>query len=76
MIIAILEALIAIPKIAGIVQGMISQVVYWWILKQKTDVLAAIADAAAMTAMAESDEDRFQAAATWQAVLKKSRASA
>jgi hypothetical protein len=69
----ILEALIAIPGIAAAVYKFVSAVVAWYVQKQTNETLAAIADAAAFAARAQTDADRYQAAQKWRDVLSRSR---
>lgn len=73
MIIAILNALIAIPKIASLVMTAVSDIVAWYVQKQTSDTLAAIADAAAFAAKAQTDDDRYQAAQKWRDALSRDR---
>ena len=70
---AILNALIAIPKIGAYVQWAVQQVVSWYINHQDTATLSAIADAAALSARAQTQEDRINAAKAWQSALSQSR---
>ncbi len=76
LIIAILDALVAIPKIADMVMGAVSAVVGWWVTKQTNDTLSAISHAAALAARAQTDEQRYEAAAAWQKALSRPRISA
>jgi hypothetical protein len=71
--IAVLNALIAIPKIAGIVEQLCSAVSAWWISRQNEETYAKIIDAAALAARAKTQEERFIAADTWRAVLSRPR---
>jgi hypothetical protein len=73
MVIAILNALVAIPKIADLVMQTVSAIVGWYIQKQTSDTLAAIADAAAFAARAQTDEQRYQAAEKWRTALSRPR---
>lgn len=73
MIPKILDALISIPKIAGYVELAVSAIVSWYVTKQTTETLSAIADAAAFAARANSDEDRYKAAEMWRAALSRDR---
>ena len=73
MIVTILNALIAIPKIADLVMSAVSQIVSWYVQKQTSDTLAAISDAAAFAARAQTDDDRMQAAQKWRDALSNPR---
>lgn len=73
MIIAVLNALIAIPRIAGLVQMVVQTIVSWYMQKQTSEALSAIADAAALGARAQTDADRYAAALAWKTALSKSR---
>lgn len=73
MISTILNALVAIPKILGFVEDFASAVTLWYCQRAQASTLKDIADAAALGARAQSDEDRYKAAAAWQAALSKPR---
>lgn len=74
MILAILNAIAAIPALLGYVEKFAAQVTLWWVQRQKAEVLAAIADAAALQAKAETDADRYKASDAWHAALSLPRA--
>lgn len=69
----ILNALIAIPKIAGYVEQVVAAAMAWYVARQKAETLAQIADAAAFAARAQTDEDRYQAAEKWRSALSSPR---
>lgn len=73
MIGSILSALAAIPSILKYVELFASAVSLWWVQRQTTANLQAIADAAALAARAKTDEDRYKAAEAWRAALSNSR---
>jgi hypothetical protein len=73
MLTTILNALIAIPQIATLVMNLVSSIVAWYMSHQTSDTLAAIADAAAFAAQANTDAQRYQAAAQWQKALSNTR---
>lgn len=75
LLIAVLDALAAIPAIAGYVNQVIQAVIGWYVARQQADALAAIADAAAFAARAQTDEDRYAAAKKWQQALSHPRIS-
>jgi hypothetical protein len=70
---ALLTALAAIPEAIALVEEIASAVTLWWMQRQSNETLAAISDAAALSAKAQSDEDRYQAAARWQSALSRPR---
>ena len=74
LVTGLLNALAALPAIAGYVERFCSAVVAWWVARQKAEVLASIADAAAFAARANTQEERYAAAAKWQVALSKPRA--
>lgn len=73
---AILSALAAIPAILGYVETFAGAVVLWYVQRAQTETLSAISDAAALAARAKTDDDRYKAAAAWQAALSKPRVTA
>ncbi len=75
-VIALLNALAAIPAILGTVERFCATIVGWYVARQKADVLAAIADAAALGARAKTQEERILVATAWQKALSKPRTSA
>lgn len=76
MILAILNALAAIPAILGYVEKFASAVTLWYISRQNNLTLSAISDAAALAARANSEDERYAAAQKWQEVLSRPRVSA
>ena len=74
-VIALLNALAAIPAIAGYLNQVIQTIALWYVQKQQTDALSAIADAAAFAARAQSDDDRYAAAQKWRDALSRARVS-
>lgn len=72
---AILNALIAIPKIGDMVSSIVDAIVTWWASRQTGETLVAIADAAALSARAQTDADRYAAAEAWQKALSRPRVS-
>lgn len=69
----ILNALVAIPKIAGIVEGICTSIVAWYIQNRTTQTLSQISDAIALTASAQTDQDRLNAMAALQKALSNTR---
>lgn len=74
-VIPLLNAIVAVPKIAGYVESFAAAVVNWYIGRQTTATLKAIADAAAFSARAKTKEDRFHAAQLWRDALSRPRIS-
>lgn len=75
MFVTILNALIAIPQIAGYVESAVQAIVLWYVQRANNETLSAIADASALAAKANTDEERYAAAQAWQAALTKPRVS-
>lgn len=75
MVLAILNAIAALPKLLGYVQSFAAQVTLWYVQHQNNETLAAIADAAALASRAQTDDERYQAAQKWQDALTRSRIS-
>lgn len=75
VVLAVLNAIAAIPAIAGYVQQAVQAIVGWYINKQNTETLAQIADAAASAARATNEEERYAAAQKWHDALSRSRIS-
>lgn len=75
IIIGIFTALANIKSIAGYVETFAGAVTYWYVSRQKAETLAGIADAAALAARAETDDQRYEAAAAWQKALSRPRSS-
>lgn len=71
-----LEALVAIPKIAGLVEKYVGAVVLWYVSRQKAETLGKFADAAAYASRATTQEERYNAAQKWQDALSRPRISA
>lgn len=69
----ILDFLVAIPQLVGVVESAVGAVTYWYIARQRRETLAEIADAAAFAARAETDQERYEAAQKWRAVLSRPR---
>lgn len=70
---AILNALIAIPKIMGYVESFAASITLWYCQRAQTHTLQAIADAAALGARAKTDEDRYHVAKAWSDALSRPR---
>lgn len=75
MIGSILSALAAIPQILGYVETFAGAVTAWYIERQKSETLSLIADAAALAARAQTDDDRYKAAEAWRVALSRPRNS-
>jgi hypothetical protein len=72
-LISLFNALAAIPKIAGYVDSFAGAVVLWWIQRQKKESMAAIADAAALAARANTPEEMYAATDAWHRALSLPR---
>ena len=73
MIATILNALIAIPQIAKIVEAVCVEVTTWWMGRQQSETYQAIIDAAALSAKAQSQADRQAALEKWRTALSRPR---
>ena len=73
MVLAILNALVAIPKIAGYIEDLAAAITSWYVQRQTTQTLAAIANAADLAASAQTQEQRYAAAQAWEAALSRPR---
>ena len=73
LVLAILNTLIAIPSIAGYVESFVSAITMWGIQRSTNATLAQISDAAAASAAATTDQERYAAAQLWQNALKNPR---
>jgi hypothetical protein len=73
MVLAILNALVAIPKIAGYIEDLAAAITSWWVARQTSQTLAAIANAADLAASATTQEQRYAAAQAWQTALSRPR---
>ena len=71
LVIAILQALVALPKIGELVNGWLAQIIAWYISSQNERNAQAIADAAAFSLRAQTKEDRLAAAKKWQDALSR-----
>jgi hypothetical protein len=73
MVLTILNALIAIPKIAGYIEAFAAAVTNWYVQRQTSQTLAAIANAADLAASAQTQEQRYAAAQAWETALSRPR---
>lgn len=72
-VIPLLNAIAAIPKIAGYVERFAAAVVSWYVERQTRESLKQIADAAALGARAKTREERLNAAEAWRKALARDR---
>lgn len=72
-IFSLFTALADIRAIAGYVEQFAAGVTLWYCQRQKAETLSMIADAAALGARAQTDEDRYKAATAWQSALNRPR---
>lgn len=70
---AILTGIVAFIRAIPIVDKWVQMLISAYMQAQTADVLAAVADAAAMGARAKTDDDRYKSAIAWQSALSKSR---
>lgn len=75
MVISLLNAIAAIPALVGYLNQFVQTVLGWYIGRQQSETLAEIADAAALSARAKTDDERFAAAERWQTALSRTRIS-
>ncbi len=75
-VIAFLNAIIAVPKIGALVMDFIGALTSWYVQKQTRETQGLIADAAALGARAQTQEDRYVCAEAWQKALSRSRSLA
>lgn len=73
VVLTILQALIAIPKIGALINGWIAEITAWYVNMQNEGTKHAIADAAAMAARAQNQDERVAAAKAWRDALSRSR---
>lgn len=72
---SLFTALANIKVIGGYLEDFAAAVTMWWVQRQKTETLALVADAAALGAKAENDEERYKATDAWALALKRPRVS-
>lgn len=72
---SVFDGIAAIPAIAGYVEQFAAAVTAWYVQRQTAKQLQAIADAAAMAARAETEDDRYAASKNWVDTLSKPRYS-
>jgi len=75
MILAILNALAALPSLFGYIQSFCAQCALWYVQSCNNSVLAAVADAAAASARANNKEERDAALDLWRTAMSKPRVS-
>lgn len=75
MVLAILNALAAIPSIVGFIESFAAQVTLWLIQRQNNENLSAIADAASASASAKTQEERYAATEKWMVALSRPKLS-
>jgi len=68
----ILEALIALPKIGEQISAFLAKIVAWYLSRVREQNKEALADALHFNLKAESKEDRILAAKKWQDALSRS----
>jgi hypothetical protein len=71
IVVAILEAISAIPKIGDMVGKGVSAVVLWWAQRQDQANQGAILDALAFGMKAKDKESRLEASKKWQEAISR-----
>lgn len=69
----LLTILAGLPKIAEMLESVVREVVHWYMNQQTNKTLALIANAAAASARAKNEKDRYAAAQAWRDALSRSR---
>lgn len=69
----LLEALIAVPKLASYIEAAVKEIVLWYVQRETAETHQMIADAAATAARAQTQEERFHAAELWRRALSRPR---
>jgi len=69
VLLSIVEALIALPKIGEQINALLSKLLAWYISRLNNQNKEAITDALHFNLKAESKEDRIKAAKMWQDAL-------
>lgn len=72
-VLAILNALAAIPSILKYVEAFAAACAQWYIERQQQETLKEIADAAALAARAKTEAERYAATDAWHRVFARSR---
>ena len=75
MILAILNALAALPSLFNLVQSFCAQCALWYVQSAANTTMADIADAAACAARANTKEERDAALDKWRTALSRPRIS-
>lgn len=71
----LLNALVAIPKIADQVEKVVTAVIAWWVGRSTDSNIRGLSDALAMTLRSKTRLDRINAAKEWREALSKPRTS-
>lgn len=70
---SLFTALAAIPKILGYLEDFAAGVMLWYVNHSKAANMQAIADAAALSARAETDDEFYAASDAWHSALTRKR---
>jgi hypothetical protein len=70
---AFLSGVIALAKVIPLIDSAIRQLFALYVVSYDRETLIEIADAAALSARAESQDERFKAADAWQKALTRVR---
>jgi len=69
----IIAAIIAIFKAIPVLDSWFRELLASYLSSQATETQTQICDAAAMSARAKTDDDRYKAAAAWQSAMSRPR---
>ena len=70
---ALFQGLAAIPKILGYLKEFAAGIVAWYVNQAEQETLKQIADAAAQSAAAKTQEERYAAIERWKEALSRKR---
>lgn len=73
VLLAIFRAIAATKALADYAKAFAAEIVLWYVERERADALSKIADAAALAARAQTDEERYHAAQKWQEALNRPR---
>lgn len=72
-VVSLLNALVAIPKIADLVMSIVETISNWYIAKADVETNKLILDAASLAVKAHNKEDRDKALDAWKIALSRTR---
>lgn len=71
--VSLFTAIANVKQLAEYADKFASMIMLWYVQSSQSATLSQIADAAAMSARAQTQEDRFKAAEAWQRALSRPR---